>query len=418
VTTALSVEAVSKRYRQIQRTPTLSGAVFDIVRGRKANQFWALRDVSFSCSTGETLGVIGRNGAGKTTMLRLLAGVTAPTEGRVTVRGRIGPLIGIGVGFDQELTGRENVIINAQMLGLSPDDTRARFNDIVEFSELEGFVDTAVKYYSSGMFLRLAFAVLIHVEPKVLLADELLAVGDVAFQAKCMERMRELKERGATIVLVSHNLDTIQRMCDRTIVLSAGRIVFDGSTEEAVGLYHRLLYEDRAENKGGRGSVDDDRFIGGAKIVNLEILNGQGIATAHLGPGEPWSLVLDVEFDHPVSNPVVGIALSHSAHGLLYATYTGPGDYVGEHGPGRPLHVEVALANPLLSGTFMVRAAVRDAAGQYILGTSLPTPLAVSSTRRDVGLIDLAASYKVGGRAVSISENSQLRSGLRAPGER
>jgi ABC-type polysaccharide/polyol phosphate transport system ATPase subunit len=421
VTPAVLVEGVSKRYRQIQRTPTLSGALLDVLKRRPANQFYALQDLSFSCEVGETMGVIGRNGAGKTTLLRLLAGVTAPTAGRVSVRGRIAPLIGIGVGFDPELTGRENVLINAQMLGVSPADTRSRFEEIVAFSELEGFVDTAVKYYSSGMFLRLAFAVLVHVEPQVLLADELLAVGDVAFQAKCIERMRELKDEGTTIVLVSHNLDTVQRMCERTLVLSRGVLVFDGGTDEAIAIYHRLLHEEQANLKDeahqGVRQREENAYVGGATISRFEIVDAEGVPTTHLQPGEPWRVLMDIDFDRPVSDPVIGVSLSQGGRGLLYASYTGPGDYVGEHGPDRPLHADISLGNPMLSGSFVVQAVVRDAAAQLTLGFSLPAHLAVSSNRRDIGIVDLGATYQLAGQPVTISERPHMRSRAESPDE-
>ncbi len=185
----------------------------------RRTETWALRDLDLQIERGETVGVIGRNGSGKTTLLRLLSGVSAPTTGRLRVAGSIAPLIGVGVGFHPELTGRENVFVNGRLLGMSERQLRDRYDAIVDFSEIGDAIDMPVKYYSSGMFLRLGFSVAIHTDPEILLVDEILAVGDIAFQLKCLERMREVQARGTTIVVVTHNLHSLDQIAPRTVVL-------------------------------------------------------------------------------------------------------------------------------------------------------------------------------------------------------
>ncbi len=191
---------------------------------------------------GESLGIIGRNGSGKSTILKLIAGVMVPTDGSIKVSGRVSPLIELGAGFHPDLTGQENVYLNASILGLSNDDIRANMERIVEFSGLREFMDTPVKRYSSGMYLRLAFAVAVHANPEILLVDEALAVGDEQFQEKCVERMADLKSGGATILLVSHGLELVANFCDRVLLIDSGRLAMDGSPSEVIAGYHRMTH--------------------------------------------------------------------------------------------------------------------------------------------------------------------------------
>ena len=230
---AIVVDSVGKRYTKLEEQAVLLRSILPFARPKKSD-FWALRDVSFRVGEGETVGVLGRNGAGKTTLLRLLAGVTRPTEGHVTVRGPIAPLISVGVGFQREMSGRENVFLNGMLLGLTYEEVSERFDDIVAFAELHDFIDTPVKFYSSGMFMRLGFAVAIHIHPRTLLVDEVLAVGDGAFQAKCLRRMQELRDGGTTVVLVSHALHAIRHLCPRALLIIGGCLEYDGETPEAL----------------------------------------------------------------------------------------------------------------------------------------------------------------------------------------
>ena len=216
VVPAVRLSGVSKRYVKFDDVPLLVTRLRFRAKNKRTH-LWALRDVDLEVGPGETVGVIGRNGFGKSTMLRILAGVTAPTTGVVSVAGRVAPLISVGVGFHPELTGRENVYVNGTILGMSRKDIDRRFDDIVEFSEVGDFIDTPVKFYSSGMFVRLGFSVAVASSPDVLLLDEVLAVGDFAFQQKCFERIGEIQKQGTIVLMVSHNIDAVRRLCSRVL---------------------------------------------------------------------------------------------------------------------------------------------------------------------------------------------------------
>jgi ABC-2 type transport system ATP-binding protein len=236
---AIELRGLGKRYWKIQERSLLRALVPFGPPNR--SELWALRNLDLRVDPGETVGIIGRNGAGKSTLLRLLAGVTRPSAGSLTIRGRIAPLLSVGVGFHQEMTGRENVYVNGMLLGLTKAEIATRFDDIVDFADLADFIDTPVKFYSSGMFMRLGFSVAVHVNPDVLLVDEVLAVGDVGFQLRCFDHMRALQRSGTTIVFVSHSMPAIHLLCPRAISLHQGRLVYDGQTEGAIARYHEVL---------------------------------------------------------------------------------------------------------------------------------------------------------------------------------
>ena len=202
-----------------------------------AQTLWALREVSFEVAAGEIVGIIGGNGAGKSTLLKILSRITAPTEGRAEVRGRVGSLLEVGTGFHPDLTGRDNVMLNGAILGMTREDILRRFDAIVAFAEVDGFIDTPVKYYSSGMYVRLAFGVAAHLEPEILIVDEVLAIGDARFQQKCLSKIAEVARGGRTVLLVSHNMSAVQRLCTSTLLLDRGRVVFQGEPRAAVSRY-------------------------------------------------------------------------------------------------------------------------------------------------------------------------------------
>jgi len=245
--TAIEVDSLSKKYRlgEFQAAyGTLRETLVHAGRrlaGREhhsaATEIWALQDVSFRVPEGQVLGVIGRNGAGKSTLLKILTRISHPTTGRAEIRGRVGSLLEVGTGFNQELTGRENIYLNGAILGMKRREIEGRFPDIVEFSGVERFIDTPVKRYSSGMYVRLAFAVAAHFEPEILLVDEVLAVGDAEFQARCLGRMEDLGNTGRTVLFVSHNMQAVAQLCNRAILLDGGRLVADGPSEEIVAHY-------------------------------------------------------------------------------------------------------------------------------------------------------------------------------------
>jgi lipopolysaccharide transport system ATP-binding protein len=234
------------------------------LRAPAGETLWALKDVSFEVGEGETVGLIGRNGAGKSTLLKILSRVTKPTSGGATLRGRVGSLLEVGTGFHPDLTGRENVFLNGAVLGMRREETTRKFDEIVAFSELERFIDTPVKHYSSGMYVRLAFSVAAHLEPEILIMDEVLAVGDAAFQEKCLDKMHEIRGQGRTIFFVSHNMQAVSRLCPRAIFLDRGRVVGDGPARRVVNDYLSASWRAGAER-----AWDDEREAPGDDVVRL-----------------------------------------------------------------------------------------------------------------------------------------------------
>src|SRR6266498_4762014 len=260
MTTAISVKNLSKRYKigaaqtkfrygmlrdvfvdsltaPIRFAKSLAGGSGNGSSPKNNNFIWALKDVSFDLDEGKVLGIVGRNGAGKSTLLKILSRVTEPTEGTVSVRGRVGSLLEVGTGFHPELTGRENIYMNGAILGMKRAEIDSKFDEMVEFSEVTQFIDTPVKRYSSGMYLRLAFAVAAHLEPEILVVDEVLAVGDAAFQRKCLGKMGDVAKEGRTVLFVSHNMGAIRRLCSFGVVLGNGKIEYKGKTADAVEYY-------------------------------------------------------------------------------------------------------------------------------------------------------------------------------------
>ena len=249
MSTAVILDGIGKKYRLTTpvRFPRMTEAISNAARRGfrrpvvNTEEFWALRDVSFDVSEGEVVGIIGRNGAGKSTLLKILSRITAPTEGEAWIAGHVASLLEVGTGFHPDLTGRENVYLNGAILGMHRQEIKQKFDEIVAFAEVERFLETPVKFYSSGMYVRLAFAVAAHLEPQVLIVDEVLAVGDVAFQRKCLGKMGEVARSGRTVLFVSHNIAAIQSLCDRGVVLDRGRVTFVGSNTDAVVKYLAAL---------------------------------------------------------------------------------------------------------------------------------------------------------------------------------
>ena len=236
------------KYFHLQHQKTLKEFVQAFFRKQKTlERIHALKDADFSIQKGESVGIIGRNGAGKSTVLKLIAGVSSPTSGTIRVKGKVAPLIELGAGFHPELSGRENIFLNGVILGLTEEQIHERFQDIVDFAEIHQFIDSPVKVYSSGMYMRLAFSVAIMIKPEIMLIDEILAVGDAAFQDKCMRKMEEFKSKGVTFVLVSHNPGDIKQFCNRVIYLKHGAVVFDGETTEGLEMYEKDVHTSMKE---------------------------------------------------------------------------------------------------------------------------------------------------------------------------
>src|ERR1700746_1224608 len=305
--TVIQVEGLGKRYRigQPKRQNALSHAIGDVLRapvrllsgnlnvpsassnGKKnvnggSPYLWALKDITFDVKEGEVVGLIGRNGAGKSTLLKILARVTRPTEGHAELHGRIGSLLEVGTGFHPELTGRENVFMSGAILGMRAEEIRRKFDEIVAFSEVERFLDTPLKHYSSGMQVRLAFAVAAHLEPEILFVDEVLAVGDIAFQKKCLGKMGDVAREGRTIILVSHNMAAINALCSRCVILSAGGIEFDGPTDKATARYYaESLNVDSGSDLSGRRREGSGKARFTALRVQAQDAGGHPLSVAY-----------------------------------------------------------------------------------------------------------------------------------------
>jgi lipopolysaccharide transport system ATP-binding protein len=267
-----------------------------VLQGRSTSSskehIWAVQDVSFDVMPGEVVGLIGRNGAGKTTLLKLLARITEPTVGRAEVRGRIASLLEVGTGFHPELTGRENIFLNGAILGMRRHEIRRRFDDIVAFAEVERFIDTQVKHYSSGMYLRLAFAVAAHLEPEILLVDEVLAVGDAAFQKRCLGKMSEVTRAGRTVLFVSHNMEAVQRLCERGVWLDRGGVVADGQIDDVIRGYLRQWSAAAASSSYRLDAASADSHADRAVLLEADVVDSEGRACSHVSLGEPFGLRL------------------------------------------------------------------------------------------------------------------------------
>ena len=388
---AIELAGVGKRYRLAERSLVQA---LRPSRRRAARDLWATRDVDLRIQPGETVGLLGRNGAGKSTLLRMLAGVSEPTCGTVTVRGRVAPLISVGVGFHQELTGRENVFVNGMLLGLTKAEVEARFDDIVAFAELGDRIDNQVKFYSSGMFMRLGFSVAIHVDPEVLLIDEVLAVGDVAFQLKCFDRMRELSARGTTIVLVSHSMHAIQLLCPRALLFQGGRLVFDGDSETAIEQHHRLLSEDGEPDAQALA----DQVTTGDVEVEADLVDAHG-STAHSTQDTDLRLVARLRFRTRQESPHLVFRVISEDGQVAYQYQSPVGTDHRAVEAGEEATAEVAF-RPAFGGggTFRVQLIVTDRDGRRTLGRAERPPLLYVPPRFGVmGLADVEARVSFDG---------------------
>ena len=290
------------RLRRLSRPSPGSGSSLD--------ELWALKDVSLEIQPGEAIGIIGRNGAGKSTLLKILSRITEPTDGIVKLLGRVGSLLEVGTGFHPELTGRENIFLNGAIIGMGRREIARKFDEIVEFAEIGRFIDTPVKRYSSGMYVRLAFAVAAHTEPDILLIDEVLSVGDLAFQRKCMNHAKRLLERDVTLLFVSHNMFSIKAMCRRSVYLSQGKVVFDGSTDEAIRLYDQ---EGRLDMAGwAEKMVGSDPTRCPIYIKEIELLNERGEPCTMFDHGERMRVRLHFEAQQTLHDPNFNVALIRS----------------------------------------------------------------------------------------------------------
>jgi ABC-type polysaccharide/polyol phosphate transport system ATPase subunit len=364
VTDAIVVDGVSKKFRMYkERNQSLKAS---LMRGRRAkyDEFWALRDVGFEIPQGSTYGLIGENGSGKSTLLKCLARILVPDHGSVRVDGTLAALLELGSGFHPELTGRENVYLNGSILGLGKREIDAKFDGIVDFAGIEQFIDQPVKNYSSGMYVRLGFSVAINVDPDILLVDEVLAVGDAAFQAKCMEKFADFRAAGKTVVLVSHAMGTMRTMCDHVAWLDHGRLVGAGPAAALVDDYVDETHADRSqaaatEHESGRHGS------GEARVERVELLDARGEAATAVRTGDTATIRVHYRAATPVERPVFGLALENIDGVYVWAFHTRDAglDIPRIVGDG---YIDCTVPRlPLQPGTFDVVASVVDWTTQH-----------------------------------------------------
>jgi len=396
-TKVIRIQDVSKRF-VIRKEKSLKERLVNFGRSNlHKDDFWALRNVDLEISTGSTVGLIGPNGSGKSTLLKMIGGIMQPTSGSVHLRGRLAALLELGSGFHPDLTGRENVFLNASILGLSRKQTERHFDAMVEFSGIEPFIDTQVKFYSSGMYVRLAFAVAVHVDPDILLVDEVLAVGDELFQRKCLERIRGFQHEGRTIVLVTHGLDQVAEFCDRAVVLEHGKVAADGKPREALKVLRadfeatRQEEVDRAEN-----TKDEPVKRPRARFTGVALRSDSG-ATGHpsLKSGEGLTVAVEIEATTPLEDWEIGVGIATPLGIALYGTNTRLlGVQLPRHvGTGRfEFHLgQLALGE----GEYSVQASLNGADGTEIDTVPLAAEFSVEGDGRSRGALAARAQFAV-----------------------
>ncbi len=366
---AIEVTDVSKRFRLYHdKYTSLKERVIHMGK-IPFEEFWALRHVNMEVGEGTTLGVLGRNGSGKTTLLKCMGAILQPTSGKIVVRGQLAAMLELGAGFHPELSGRDNIFLNASLLGMPRREIERRFDDIVAFAELEQFIDNQVKYYSSGMYTRLGFAVAVNVEPDVLLIDEVLAVGDEAFQRKCLERVKQFQEEGRTIVFVTHAADIVRQICDHTIVLSSGSIISSGPPGEAIRAFREQLAS-VGEAIEVAPEEDLEEFSAASKpgwkkvVIDSVDVEHPGTGTrAHLLPGEPLKVKVAFHAEEPIQDAVFALMLHNGIGELVYGADTEViGQPVGTlSGSGQAVFSFDSV--PLLDGAYDITLGIRSRSG-------------------------------------------------------
>ena len=378
---AVSVAGVSKCFRlPHQQYLTLKERALHPMRSRSYDELRALQDVSFEVAPGEFFGIVGRNGSGKSTLLKCLAGIYGIDSGSMSVEGRLSPFIELGVGFNTDLTARDNVVINAIMLGLSRREARARFDEIIEFAELEEFVDLKLKNYSSGMSVRLGFAVAVQVDADVLLVDEVLAVGDASFQQKCFDQFERLKAEGRTILFVTHDMSSVERFCDRAMLIERGEVLDIGSPEDVSRKYSEI-------NFGETPHQDDERAAGPLRILGAWCEDEGGERIVAQNQGETCRACMEVEFREAVEDPTFAIAFRNEPRHTIFVARSERDGPSGHFAAGERVTVSFTFVNWLASS-------------RYALTTSVAVPgsgAMVSS--EDIASIIVAASHWSGGVA-------------------
>lgn len=360
----ISVEGVSKEYMISHQASygTLRDSLTNFfTRSFRKNEpasreiFHALQDINFSVESGERVGIIGRNGAGKSTLLKILSQITPPTKGRVTLRGRVASLLEVGTGFHAELTGRENIFLNGAILGMKQSEIRKKFDEIVAFAEIEKFLDTPVKRYSSGMYVRLAFAVAAHLESEILIVDEVLAVGDAQFQKKCLDKMGEIGKYGRTVLFVSHNMAAINQLCNRAILLNSGVLVSDDTPEKIINSYFSQTGKQEARiDLSAPNLRKNSSKTSGVRWSSISLKNSLDQLTDHFGFHEPFSIELGVVVSRPVKDAQLAFAIQSALGFPLFNSFQNESGLPSSYEPGKYFFTAKMDDNPLSPGLYEI----------------------------------------------------------------
>ncbi|MBL7086315.1 MAG: ABC transporter ATP-binding protein [Candidatus Cloacimonetes bacterium] len=404
---AISFQNVTKQYRIGKSVwPTLRDR-FDYLLNRTKNIFvkksveeydsifLAIDDVSFDLEKGGSLGIIGPNGAGKSTILKLLAGVTKPTSGEIQTKGKVAAMIELGAGLHPELTGRENIYLYGAIMGMDRDYVESNIRNIIDFAELEHFIDTPLKRYSSGMQARLGFAVTAHIDADILLIDEVLSVGDIRFQFKCAHKLAEYQEMGITIIFVSHNLESVRKLCNRTILLNNGHIERDGPTDECIREYYTLMAEDRVRTSGTDNKINEE-VERRAKIQRIELLNEKGEPSRDFISGEKAVLRLEIECFDDLPNPRIGFFIRTTDRNVILDTNSALLQHeIGMVNRGTILIAEFKLKMNLLRGTYSIGNHVEyGRGGSYYDYVDPSVTFTVNENYSHYGVVDISPVFK------------------------
>jgi lipopolysaccharide transport system ATP-binding protein len=409
VSDAIVVDGVGKRFRRDRQRPRrIPESLIHGWRARPASsEFWALRDVTLRVRQGQIVGVIGNNGAGKSTLLRLVGGIGRPTEGRITTSGRIRALLDLGSSFHHELTGRENVFLGGVIAGLTRQEVRERYDSIVTFAEVEAFIDRPVRTFSSGMLMRLAFSVAVHTDPEILLVDEVLAVGDVGFQYKCLERIAEFKRNGCAILIVSHDTGTMEQLCDDIVWLRDGRVEASGRPKEVIDRYvreamaetRRRMAHDHPPTQTATGRelrMNHNRFgTLELEITAVRLLDDAGRPIAEIEPGEPLNVEMEYRCARPIVAPHFGLTISRPDEFSCYDITTAADGHVLPtlHGSGR-IGIRFDRLD-LVGGDYFVNVSAHEPGWSYSYDSHWHVyPLRVRSARKERGVLRVPHAWR------------------------
>jgi ABC-type polysaccharide/polyol phosphate transport system ATPase subunit len=393
------VDHVTKRFVvPHERRNTLKERVLHPVRRSGVHRFEALDDVTFAVERGEFFGIVGRNGSGKSSLLKCLAGIYRTDAGEIYVDGRMSTFIELGVGFNPELAARDNVVMNGVMLGLSPREARERFDEVIRFAELEEFVDLKLKNYSSGMHVRLAFSVMIQVRADILLVDEILAVGDANFQQKCFDVFFRMRDEGKTVLFVTHDMAAVQRFCHRAMLLERGRIVAIGAPEEVADRYLELNFEGIGEGSGnGLGSARAGD--GAGRVADAWIEDEDGVRQAALAQGHPCAIRASIRVQQPLADPVMAVAVVNAQHqNVFVASSASRGERSGHFDAGDTFEFSVSFENSLAPGRYAVSTLLTHPGGQIADRWESIFTFVVSGAGAGGGLVDLPHDIRIESR--------------------